>query len=469
MKGYQRLACLDVETTGARPTHDRITEVGIVLVDDGAIVERWSTLVNPQQSIPEYIQVLTGITNDMVADAPSFERVAPEIAARLAGRVMVAHNARFDHGFLRNEFRRIGASLDAPFVCTVRLSRRLHPEHARHNLDALMQRHGLDCSARHRALGDALVLHDLLRAFVDRHGATAVVEALDAQRTRVSLPPHLDAARLDQVPERPGVYIFYGERDVPLYVGKSVNLRARVMAHFSGDHRSNKDMTLSLQVRRVDWIETAGELGALLTEAERIKALAPAYNRRLRRTRSVTGIRWDAALDAAPQLVDLGHVTPDDTRHLFGVFRSRRQAAEALRALAQEYQLCLKRLGLESGNGPCFGWQLKRCRGVCVGRESELQHRVRLREALEPLRFRTWPFAGRIGIRETSDGRDRTEIHVVDRWCYLGVVTDASDLEAVASGAAVGLDIDTYKILSKYVFAKRRSIDVIEVPQAAPR
>lgn len=464
MNRYSRLACLDVETTGARPTHDRITEVGIVLVDDGQIVERWSTLIDPQESIPEYIQVLTGITNDMVAGAPVFADVAPDIMARLDGRVMVAHNARFDHGFLRNEFLRIGASFDVDFVCTVRLSRHLHPEHARHNLDALMQRHGLDCNARHRALGDALVLHDVLRVFIDSYGQEAVAQALDQQRARVSLPPHLDPASLDKLPERPGVYIFYGENDAPLYVGKSVNLRSRVMAHFSGDHRSNKDMQLSLQVRRIEVTETAGELGALLKEASLIKTLAPMYNRQLRKMKRVTAIRWAMDTDRPPELVDLDHITPDEARYLFGVFRSLRQAKETLRTLAQERQLCLKRLGLESGNGPCFGWQLKRCRGVCAGHESALQHDVRLRDALEPLRFRTWPFAGRVGIREQAGDDGCTEVHVVDRWCYLGVVADASDLDEASTATAARLDIDTYRILSKYVFSKRRDLDVIALP-----
>ncbi len=466
---YRRLACLDVETTGARPTHDRVTEIGIVLVDDGEIVEQWSTLVNPQASIPEYIQVLTGITNEMVADAPAFEQVAPAIAARLAGRVMVAHNARFDHGFLRNEFRRLGQRFNPVSVCTVKLSRSLYAEHARHNLDALMQRHGLDCTARHRALGDARVLHDLLRAFVAQKGADAVQGALDAQQQRVSMPPHLDASLLDAIPDRPGVYLFYGDKDVPLYVGKSVGLRSRVMAHFSGDHQNNKDTQLSLQVRRIEWIETAGELGALLKEVELIKTMAPLCNRRLRQTRGAVGFYWDAAEEPLPRLVEIGQLELADTRHLYGLFRSVRQGQSALRALAQAHQVCLKVIGLEQGTGACFGWQLKRCRGACTGQESALQHRVRLREALEPLRLQTWPYDGPVGVRETGADSERADIHVVDQWCYLGVVNDAAELEAITRHASARFDMDTYRILSKFIGGRRRGLDVIGVPRVPTR
>lgn len=145
------LAFIDLETTGANPVHDRITEIGIVEVD-GA---RWSTLVNPKRSIPEFIQHMTGISNAMVADAPTFDQVAAELGQRLQGRLFVAHNARFDYGFVRHEYQRLGQRFQADVLCTVRLSRRLFPEHHRHNLDSLIERHGLAADDRHRAMADA--------------------------------------------------------------------------------------------------------------------------------------------------------------------------------------------------------------------------------------------------------------------------------------------------------------------------
>ena len=151
------VACVDLETTGGLAAHHRIIEVGIVLLDGGEIVEEWSTLVNPGWRIPSAIAAFTGIDDAMVAEAPPFEAVAADVRRRLEGRLFVAHNARFDYGFLRAEFRRLGVRFAAPVLCTVRLSRMLYAEHPRHNLDALMERFELTCTARHRALGDAQV------------------------------------------------------------------------------------------------------------------------------------------------------------------------------------------------------------------------------------------------------------------------------------------------------------------------
>ena len=171
------LAIVDVETTGARPAWDRVTEVAVVEVQDGDVVSEWSTLVNPGTRIPPAIQALTGITNGMVADAPAFEDLAPDLFERLAGRVFVAHNARFDYGFLRHEFERAGLRFQARTLCTVRLSRRLYPGHARHNLDSLIDRHGLRCPARHRALGDAQAVWQFLRVAAEERGAAALQSA----------------------------------------------------------------------------------------------------------------------------------------------------------------------------------------------------------------------------------------------------------------------------------------------------
>jgi DNA polymerase-3 subunit epsilon len=171
------LAIVDLETTGAHPAWDRVTEIAVVEVQDGEVASEWSTLVNPGTSIPPAIQALTGITNDMVADAPAFGDLAQELFERLAGRVFVAHNARFDYGFLRHEFERAGLRFQARTLCTVKLSRRLYPGHARHNLDSLIDRHGLRCPARHRALGDARAVWQFLRVAAEERGAAALQSA----------------------------------------------------------------------------------------------------------------------------------------------------------------------------------------------------------------------------------------------------------------------------------------------------
>lgn len=168
---------LDLETTGASAGQDRITEIGLIEVDGGCFVREWSTLVNPGIPIPPLIQSLTGIDDTMVAAAPCFEDVAQELHDAIAGRTLIAHNARFDCGFLEHAFKRIDRDFSAPVLCTVRLSRKLFPQHARHNLDTLISRHGIACDARHRALGDARVLWQLAQQWRSDPGEAAVLEA----------------------------------------------------------------------------------------------------------------------------------------------------------------------------------------------------------------------------------------------------------------------------------------------------
>lgn len=460
---------LDLETTGATATHDRVTEVGLIEVHEGRFVREWSSLVNPGISIPPAIQALTGISNAMVKDAPRFEDIAREVYEAIDGRVLIAHNARFDYGFLKNEFKRLGKTFSAPVLCTVKLSRRLFPQHARHNLDSLMMRHGIDCEARHRALGDARVLWQLAQQWRADPGEAAVLEATAKLLKTATVPAGLPDTVFETIPEGPGVYLFYGDNDVPLYVGKSISLRTRVMAHFSGDHRVNKDMRIAAEVKRVDWIETAGELGALIEEARLVKQLSPVHNRQLRRAGELCAWQWHPDQHTtAPQLVSARDLHGGEFRDLYGLFRSRRAAIEALREIADEHQLCHALLGLEKRAGPCFAYQIRRCRGACAGVETPREHALRLAAALAALRVRAWPFPGRIGIRETAADGERCELHVLDQWCHLGTVRSEEELHALQDGAPRPLfDFDTYKILSRYLLGGKNRPEIVPLTTAA--
>lgn len=461
----QHLVFVDLETTGATATHDRVTEVGLVEVERGRLAAEWSTLVNPGVSIPPAIQALTGITNGMVALAPSFEEISDDLLRRLDGRLLVAHNARFDYGFLRNEFQRAGIRYSSRVLCTVRLSRRLFPQHARHNLDALIARHGIDCDARHRALGDARALWQLVQRW-QRELDPATVAAAAAELVKSpTVPAGLSANVFDDIPEAPGVYLFHGENRLVLYVGKSTNLRGRVMAHFSGDHRVNKDMKIAREVVGIDWIETAGELGALIEESRLVKQLAPVYNRRLRRSSELCSWYWRTSDSRnAPRLVAARDLDLAQFDHLYGLFRSRAGAIEALREIATAHELCPILLGLEKRKGPCFAYQIKRCRGACVGKETRGRHALRLAQALAGLRMRPWPFKGRIGVRETAPGGDRSDLIVLDRWCYLGTVRSEHELHELEEARARPVfDLDTYKILTRFFDRPRRDYTVVEL------
>lgn len=457
----QRLAFLDLETTGTTATHDRITEVGLIEVDGGRVTGEWSSLVNPGVSIPPAIQSLTGITNEMVGLAPFFGEIAGDLYRRLEGRLLVAHNARFDYGFLRNEFKRAALRYSARVLCTVKLSRRLYPQHARHNLDTLIERHGIVCTARHRALGDARVLCDLLDTWRREFGPARLATAIGALSRAPTVPAGLPDNVFDTIPETPGVYIFYGEKDVALYVGKSVNLRSRVMSHFSGDHRVNKDMKIAREVRRIDWTECGGELSALIEEARKVKELMPVYNRLLRRATDLCAWHWRAGQTGAPQLVFARELEAAHFGDLHGLYRSRKAALEALRDIVTAHGLCPIVSGLEKGRGPCFAHQIRRCRGACVGKEDNATHAMRLGQALAALRTRPWPFKGRIGVRERRGSRE--DLIVLDHWCYLGTARSADELYDIGDGARPAFDLDTYKILSRYFSRPRGDCEIVEL------
>jgi DNA polymerase-3 subunit epsilon len=457
-----RLCIVDVETTGTTATADRVTEVGIVTVVDGQVFDEWSSLVNPRCSIPAEIQALTGITNDMVRDAPDFADIASHIRVRLDDAVFVAHNARFDYGFLKNEFRRIGDAFSADVLCTVRLSRRLYPQFSRHGLDQLRERHQLTSDGRHRALGDARAAWQFISVAHAEHGADAMAAAVKSLLKMPSLPPQLAVGVLDDLPEGPGVYTFYGVNDLPIYIGKSVNLRDRIRSHFSSDHRSANDLRLSSEITRIEVEETAGELGALLREIALIKSRMPLRNHRLRRNAEACFVRL-RDLNALPEfpLVDEIDFSDDDAREgLFGPISSRARAKDLLSSYAAEHELCWHVVRAKPGNGACFGRQLKRCRGYCVGQESIVQHNLRLVEALAERKLPAWPWTGRIAVREVAEAgsvddegarASRVALHVFDRWCLVGTASSDAELSELRAAPAAPFDADIFKLLWRYL------------------
>ena len=258
------LAIVDVETTGQSAMLGKVIEVAVLRVEGGKVVRRFESLVNPERYFSPTIEALTGISNRDVVGAPVFAGIARRLEAVLEGAVFVAHNARFDYSFLKSEFAALGRPFSARCLCTVKLSRRLFPEHRHHDLTTVIERCGLTSQNRHRAGGDAAAVLAFLRHIDDSCESERVATALQQVLKTGRLPSGLEPGELDRLPESPGVYTFYGTQEELLYVGKSINIRDRVRAHFSGDGSSSREMEMCMQVRRVKAHPTPGELGALL-------------------------------------------------------------------------------------------------------------------------------------------------------------------------------------------------------------
>ena len=442
-------AFVDIETTGCTPGMHRIIDVAVIGARGDAVDFEWQSLVNPGVHVPAGITALTGIDNDMLADAPPFERVARELRERLEGRIFVAHNVRFDYGFIRREFALMDTNWRSPNLCTVRLSRALYPEMPRHNLDAVMERHDIHIENRHRAMPDAQALLAFWRKLRVAWPAADLQAALDEACQRATLPAALPPDLADDLPEGPGVYRFMGVDDTLLYVARANNLRERVLDHFRGGPGSQRTQKLVAEVRRVEWTETAGELGAWLLEAREVRERQPAYNRLQRGGERFTWLFEEG--DAAPRLVEL------DTEVLrsndaFGTYRSERDARRALEGLAREHRWCFKLLGLENGPGSCVGLQVGRCKGACVGKEPAPLHLARVKIGLLPLRLKPWPHQGPVMLREGAG--ERQQWHVIDAWQHLGSF-DAGDEDAIAMFAkrrsVERFDIDAYRMFTRFM------------------
>ncbi|MCB1916902.1 MAG: ethanolamine utilization protein [Rhodocyclaceae bacterium] len=453
------LAIIDVETTGARPLDDRITEVAVVRIEHGRQVARWSSLVDPGVPIPAQIRHITGISDAMVAAAPGFAALADELRRLLADAVFVAHNARFDYAFVRNAFRRCGEPFEADVLCTVKLSRTLYPQFRRHGLDALIDRHGLACAARHRALGDVDALAEFLQRVEADFPAPRLAAAVAAAMKPTKRAPALADGVLESLPASAGAYLFYDEQPPrtgrPCYVGSGRDLRSRITEHFAAADDHGRRSGLARQVRHVEVIETAGELGALLLASRLVARHRPGRNHLLD-TGAICGLQMRRHRRKPPVLtrVPLHGADPLDwTDRVFGVFRSPREVDQVLARLAQEHRLCPARLGLvQAGTGACAAHRNGLCEGVCAGREAMAEHDRRLAGALARLGPAKWPWAGAIAVRETSTDGIRHASHIVDHWCLLGTADDECRLaELLAERPPRRFDYDHFRILQRWL------------------
>jgi DNA polymerase-3 subunit epsilon len=454
------VAFVDIETTGCTFGVHRVIDVAVIGATGDRIDFEWQSLVNPGVPVSAGITALTGIDDDMLVDAPRFEDIARELRARLEGRVFIAHNVRFDYGFIRREFARLESQWAAPSLCTVRLSRALYPEMPRHNLDAVMEHHGIRIEHRHRAMPDAQALLQFWRKVRAAWAGDKLQAAIDLASLRANLPAALSPDLADDLPESAGVYRFFGTgvegEDALLYIGKANNLRERVLDHFRAGASDAKAHKLANQVRRVEWTETAGELGALLLEAREIRESQPVYNRQLRSDgERMTWVFDDSG--AAPRLVELSAEVLR-TGNAFGAYRAEKDARRALEAVAREHKWCFKLLGLESGTGSCFGYQVGRCNGACTGKESRLVHMARVKLGLMPQRLKQWPHEGPMVLREGSG--ERVQYHVFDGWQHVASF-DREDFGAQISHRAsllapeTSFNIDGYRILTRHLAGQK--------------
>lgn len=278
-KALNRFAVVDVETTGGHASKHRITEIGIVIIEDGEIIDTYESFVNPQTSIPLHITTLTGITNQDVENAPVFEEIADEIKSILDNRIFVAQNVNFDYSFIKNEFERIGIAFKAKRLCTSRYARSRINGLRRSSLRVLAEHFNVVNENPHRALSDALTAAKILQSLMAIDENLEIAKKLiNRQETKVTLPNHTHPDDYKQLPSKPGVYLFYGEAGKPIYIGKAKNIKSRVSSHFNGDLSSKRTQAFMREIYSIDFIETGSELLAYLVEDSLIRKNWPKHN-----------------------------------------------------------------------------------------------------------------------------------------------------------------------------------------------
>ncbi|NJC26942.1 exonuclease domain-containing protein [Neolewinella antarctica] len=379
-------AIIDVETTGGRASRDRVTEVGIVIYDGEKIIDSYQTLVNPETRIPAGIIQLTGITMEMVADAPKFCEVARKIVEITEGRIFVAHNSRFDYDFIREEFRRLGFTFMRKQLCTVRLTRKTYPGLRSYSLGNLTKHFGIKLDNHHRAFADAMATTELLKMNLIGPECKQEIKSMVNQGiSATKLPDNIKIEQLQSLPEECGVYYFHDTTGRVIYVGKSKNIRSRAAQHFND--RTAKGKMIASQVADITFELTGSELVALLHESEEIKRLQPPINRTSRRTKFAYAIISKIS-PGGYRCFDIVKNTAQIRKEedMISEFPTLSRAKGRLNFVRKHLSLCGIHTKLSNGTSACFYFHLKQCHGACVGQEAPEAYNERAEAARLHLR-----------------------------------------------------------------------------------
>lgn len=364
-----RFAIIDVETTGGLSKRDKITEIAIIVYQDGQILDTFESLINPERSIPFEITRMTGITNEMVENAPKFYEIAKNILQLTEGCVFVAHNVFFDYNFIREEFQQLGYNYSRKKLCTVQLSRRYFKGLKSYSLGSLIDHFEIKVTNRHRAMDDTkATLEIFTRILKDNELSGNGKLNIPALLKENKIPSHLDKDQISNLPEQAGVYFMRDNRNVPIYIGKSKNIRERIYQHFNDvTIKTKKLMEL---VYTIDYLETGNELMASLIEAREIKKYQPEINRALRRKTHATLMTAQLHEHDFCQFEIKEAEWLDSNDEIVNHYSTRTAAKEHLEYLIYSYQLCKKINGGNKDGLPCYSYQLGQCHGACIGKES---------------------------------------------------------------------------------------------------
>ncbi|HER09292.1 MAG TPA: exonuclease [Bacteroides sp.] len=407
-------AILDIETTGGSPATEKITEIAIFFHDGNRVVDEWCTLLNPERPIPHFITGLTGITNEMVAGAPRFFEVAKELVERTEDHVIVGHNVQFDYGFIRSEFKRLGFDFSRKTLCTVRLSRRAFPGYRSYSLGKICRELGIEVTDRHRAAGDAMATVKLFERIRDQQEAAGIFELESGKTGRYkNLNEHITVEDIEHLPEACGTYYFHDDRQQLLYIGKSRNIRQRVLSHL-GNATSRRALEMKQRIHSVTYELTGSELIALLKESREIKELKPLFNRAQKRSLYYWGLYTgrDEYGYVTFRLQRISETADDPVT----CYQTKKEAREALTRMVEKHWLCQKLSGLYQTDGACFHYSIRQCNGACIQHEAVTAYNKRAEALLDSLKLDR----GNVLIIDRGREPEERSLVRIEKGMYLG-------------------------------------------------
>jgi DNA polymerase III subunit epsilon len=403
---------IDIETTGGNPYRDKITEIAIFIHDGQRVIKQYQTLVNPDRKIPYFITKMTGISDEMVAHAPRFYEIARDIVELTENTIFVAHNVSFDYNFIKSEFRSLGYNFQRESLCTVKLSRKIIPGKTSYSLGKLCKELNIIIENRHRASGDALATVRLFEILLNNSPGGLFLETLGIGYNNNALNPAITRQMIENLPRKTGVYYFLDENQKIIYIGKSKDIRQRVISHLNKIN-SKKSLEMVGQIADIAYEITGSELLALLKESEEIKTHKPLFNRQQRRCIYNYGL-FSYTDEKGYLCLKLDKTNNGSLPHTS--FANLEKGKDFLYNLTNKFNLCQNLTGLYATNSACFQFAVKQCGGACIGKEDPSDYNLRAVEAIE--------FAGfmKDNLVVLDKGRTDSEISfvMVENGKYLG-------------------------------------------------